>query len=140
MGALASTPGAPTARRSPSTATAVYSFTDASGLRGAPVNWIGFDNYDEFLFQGLASRDNIAATLRTLRFMVLVTFIQFTLGLVLALLLLGLGGDGWAPRLAPLLPLLAALGLVVSAFLNQPEDPYDYYSSATRAQQEDAHA
>ena len=70
----------------PSLATAVYSFTDASGLRGAPVNWIGLDNYDEFLFQGLASRDTIEATLRTLRFSVLVTFIQFALGLILALL------------------------------------------------------
>ncbi len=70
----------------PSMATAVYSFTDASGLRGAPVNWIGFDNYDEFLFQGLASRDNLAATFRTLQFSVLVTFIQFTLGLILALI------------------------------------------------------
>jgi raffinose/stachyose/melibiose transport system permease protein len=51
------------------------------------VNWVGFDNYDEFLFQGLASRDNIAATVRTLVFCVAVTFIQFTLGLILALLL-----------------------------------------------------
>ena len=71
----------------PSIATSYFSFTDASGLRGAPVNWIGFDNYDEFLFQGLASRDNIAATLRTLQFSVAVTFIQFTLGLIIALLL-----------------------------------------------------
>ncbi|MEM1249234.1 MAG: hypothetical protein AAGK22_22855 [Acidobacteriota bacterium] len=47
---------------------------------------------------------------------------------VLALLLLGLPGDGWATRLAPLLPLAAALALVVVAFLEQPEDPYDYYS------------
>ncbi len=71
----------------PSLATTAYSFTDASGLRGAPVNWVGFDNYDEFLFQGAVSRDNIDATLRTLKFSVLVTFIQFTLGLILALLL-----------------------------------------------------
>jgi raffinose/stachyose/melibiose transport system permease protein len=71
----------------PSIATSYFSFTDASGLRGAPVNWIGFDNYEEFLFQGLASRDNIAATVRTLVFCVAVTFIQFTLGLILALLL-----------------------------------------------------
>lgn len=71
----------------PSLATAVYSFTDASGLRGATVNWIGLDNYDEFLFRGLASRDNLDALLRTLKFSVLVTFIQFTLGLILALLL-----------------------------------------------------
>jgi ABC-type sugar transport system permease subunit len=70
----------------PSLATAVYSFTDASGLKGAPVNWIGFDNYDEFLFRGLASRDNLAATWRTIQFSVIVTFVQFTLGLILALL------------------------------------------------------
>jgi raffinose/stachyose/melibiose transport system permease protein len=71
----------------PSIATTYFSFTDASGLRGATVNWVGFDNYHEFLFQGLASRDNIDATLRTLRFSVLVTFIQFALGLIIALLL-----------------------------------------------------
>ena len=70
----------------PSLATSVYSLTDASGLRGAEVNWIGFDNYDEFLFQGLASRDNIDATLRTLRFCLIVTLVQFSFGLVLALL------------------------------------------------------
>lgn len=70
----------------PSMATAVLSFTDISGLRGASVNWIGFENYREFLFEGLASRDNIAATVRTLQFSVLVTFIQFTLGLIIALL------------------------------------------------------
>ena len=50
----------------PSLATAVYSFTDATGVRGAPVNWIGVENYDEFLFRGLASRDNLAALQRTL--------------------------------------------------------------------------
>ena len=71
----------------PSIATSYFSFTDATGLRGAPVNWVGLDNYKEFLFQGLASRDNIAATLRTLRFSALVTVIQFTLGLIIALLL-----------------------------------------------------
>ena len=71
----------------PSVATSVYSFTDATGLRGLPVNWVGFENYDEFLFQGAASRDNLAALRRTLIFMVVVTVVQFTLGLVLALLL-----------------------------------------------------
>ena len=70
----------------PSMATAVLSFTDISGLRGASFDWIGFDNYREFLFEGLASRDNIAATGRTLLFSVVVTFVQFTLGLILALL------------------------------------------------------
>ncbi len=71
----------------PSIATTYFSFTDASGLRGAPVNWVGFDNYREFLFQGAVSRDNIAATLRTLQFSAAVTVIQFTLGLIIALLL-----------------------------------------------------
>lgn len=71
----------------PSLATAFYSFTDATGIRGAPVNWIGLENYDEFLFRGLASRDNLAALQRTLIFMVVVTTVQFSLGLALALLL-----------------------------------------------------
>ena len=71
----------------PSLATAVYSFTDATGIRGIPVSWIGFENYDEFLFRGAASRDNLDALRRTLVFSFLVTTIQFVLGLVLALLL-----------------------------------------------------
>ncbi len=71
----------------PSLATAVYSFTDATGLRGIPVNWIGLDNYDEFLFRGQASRDNIDALQRTLIFSIVVTFVQFSLGLLLALIL-----------------------------------------------------
>lgn len=71
----------------PSLATAIYSFTDASGIRGIAINWIGLENYDEFLFRGLASRDNIEALKRTLIFMVLVTVAQFGLGLLLAVLL-----------------------------------------------------
>jgi raffinose/stachyose/melibiose transport system permease protein len=71
----------------PSLATIVYSFTDASGIRGATVNWIGFENYDEFLFRGVASRDNIDALKRTLIFMFFVTTIQFSLGLVFAVIL-----------------------------------------------------
>ena len=70
----------------PSLATVVYSFTDATGLRGLPISWIGLENYDEFLFQGNRSRDNIAALWRTLRFMLLVTTIQFGIGLLMALL------------------------------------------------------
>ena len=70
----------------PSLATAIYSFTNATGIRGIPIDWVGLDNYDEFLFQGNASRDNIDALRRTLLFMVLVTFIQFTIGLIMALL------------------------------------------------------
>ncbi len=71
----------------PSLATAVYSFTDATGLRGIPINWVGFDNYDEFLFRGQVSRDNLDALQRALIFSVVVTAVQFSLGLVMALLL-----------------------------------------------------
>lgn len=71
----------------PSLATSVFSLTDVSGIPGIPINWIGFENYDEFLLRGLASRDNLAAITRTLIFMFFVTTIQFTLGLLIALLL-----------------------------------------------------
>ena len=47
----------------PSLATAVYSFTDATGIRGAPINWVGLENYREFLFMGQASLDNYSACL-----------------------------------------------------------------------------
>ncbi|MBP1467685.1 sugar ABC transporter permease [Candidatus Chloroploca sp. M-50] len=70
----------------PSLATAVYSFTDASGIQGSQLNWIGFENYREFLFMGQASIDNYGALWRTLVFSFFVTTIQFSLGLFLALL------------------------------------------------------
>ena len=70
----------------PSLATTVYSFTDATGIRGAPINWVGLDNYKEFLFMGQASRDNYDALWRTLVFCFFVTTIQFVLGLIVALL------------------------------------------------------
>lgn len=70
----------------PSLATSVYSFTDATGIKGAPINWIGLENYREFLFMGQASRDNYAALGRTLVFCFFVTTIQFTLGLIVAIL------------------------------------------------------
>ena len=60
----------------PSLATSVYSFTDATGIRGASVSWIGLENYREFLLMGQASRDNYDALVRTLIFMVGVTTIQ----------------------------------------------------------------
>lgn len=71
----------------PSLATAVYAFTDATGLKGLPVNWVGWDNFNEFLLRGAASRDNLDAVQRTLTFSFFVTTIQFGLGLALALLL-----------------------------------------------------
>jgi raffinose/stachyose/melibiose transport system permease protein len=69
----------------PSVATSVYSFTDATGIKGAPVNWVGLDNYKEFLFMGQASVDNYDALGRTLIFCFFVTTIQFTLGLIMSL-------------------------------------------------------
>jgi raffinose/stachyose/melibiose transport system permease protein len=71
----------------PSIATSYFSFTDATGIVGTPVNWIGFENYEEFLFLGMASRDNWDALLRTLKFCFLVSTIQFALGLLVAILL-----------------------------------------------------
>jgi raffinose/stachyose/melibiose transport system permease protein len=70
----------------PSVATSVYSFTDATGIKGAPIHWVGLDNYKEFLFMGQASRDNFQALGRTLIFCFVVTTVQFTLGLIVALL------------------------------------------------------
>jgi raffinose/stachyose/melibiose transport system permease protein len=71
----------------PSLATSIYSFTDATGIKGAPVHWIGLDNYREFLMMGQASLDNYAAVGRTLVFCFFVTTIQFALGLLVAVLL-----------------------------------------------------
>jgi raffinose/stachyose/melibiose transport system permease protein len=71
----------------PSMATAIYSFTDATGLKGAPIHWIGLDNYKEFLIMGQASKDNFAALGRTLVFCFFVTTIQFGLGLLIAVII-----------------------------------------------------
>ena len=70
----------------PSLFTTVYSLTDATGLRGLPISWVGFDNYYEFLLEGARSRDNLDALWRTPKFMVLVTVIQFGVGLLMAIL------------------------------------------------------
>lgn len=71
----------------PSLATTAFSFTDATGLPNAPVNWVALDNYHEFLFLGQAARDNLNAVGRTLVFSFFVTTIQFALGLVVAIIL-----------------------------------------------------
>ncbi len=71
----------------PSLATAVYSFTDATGLPGQQLNWIGLENYREFLTLGAAAQENWATLLRTFIFCVAVTVIQFSLGLLVAVLL-----------------------------------------------------
>jgi len=71
----------------PSLATAVYSFTDATGLPGIPITWVGLENYKEFLTLGAAAQENIDALMRTFVFSLAVTVIQFTLGLLVAVLL-----------------------------------------------------
>ena len=70
----------------PSLATAVYSFTDAT-LPGAPVHWIGLENFREFLLMGKASVDNLAVLSRTLIFSFFVTTIQFAIGLLIAVII-----------------------------------------------------
>ncbi len=77
----------------PSIATAFFSATDATGLPGLPINYVGLDNYREFLTLGARAQENIDAIGRTLIFMVVVTTIQFSLGLFVSLLLnMGLKG------------------------------------------------
>ncbi len=71
----------------PSLATVFYSFTDASGLVGTPVRFVGLSNYREFLFMGQNIRDNADVLVRTLEFSFLVTVIQTGLGLLVAMLL-----------------------------------------------------
>lgn len=71
----------------PSIATSVYSFTNATGLKGAPIEWVGLDNYKEFLLLGQAAKDNLAVLRRTLIFSLFVSSVQFTLGLIIALVL-----------------------------------------------------
>lgn len=71
----------------PSLATVFYSFTDASGLLGAPMHFVGLSNYQEFLFMGQNIRDNADVLVRTLEFSFLVTVIQTGLGLAAAMLL-----------------------------------------------------
>lgn len=71
----------------PSLATTAYSFTDATGIRGTPINWIGLKNYREFLVLGAAARDNLEVIRNTFKFSFYVTTIQFALGLLLAMLL-----------------------------------------------------
>ena len=69
----------------PSLATAVYSFTQYSGLPGTPLNFCGLCNYRN-AFQGSFS-DLAAAVETTLKYVVGVTVLQIGFGLGLALLL-----------------------------------------------------
>jgi raffinose/stachyose/melibiose transport system permease protein len=104
----------------PSFATSIYSFTDARGISGAPVHWIGLDNYDEFLFQGQAARDNLGHLERTLKFCVTVSTVQFALGLLVAILLTqGLWGTRFFRTLffMPVILGVVIQGLIWTLFL-----------------------
>ena len=112
----------------PSLATTVFSFTNATGIRGAPIDWIGLENYREFLFLGQASMDNYAALGRTLKFMFFVTTIQFTLGLVVAILVnQRLKGTNFFRTLYFMPVILGAViqGLIWSLFLYPLGGPMD---------------
>lgn len=133
----------------PSIATAGYAFTDATGIKGAPINWVGLANFKEFLFMGQASLDNYGALGRTLIFCVAVTTIQFTLGLIVALIvnqkvrgvnffrtlyfmpvILGAVIQGliWSlflyPLGGPMAKLLGAIGLQSEFFGGQPSEAF----------------
>ena len=110
----------------PSLATSVLSFTDITGIRGAGFNWVGFDNYREFLFLGQASRDNYAALGRTLVFSLFVTTIQFGLGLLIAILVnRRLKGTNFFRTLYFMPVILGAViqGLIWSLFLYPLDGP-----------------
>jgi raffinose/stachyose/melibiose transport system permease protein len=112
----------------PSLATSVYSFTDANGIANAPVNWIGLENYREFLTLGQAARDNYDALGRTLIFCIAVTVFQFALGLLVAVLLnQRLAGTNLF-RIVFFLPVILGVviqGLIWSLFLYPLGGPVD---------------
>ncbi len=112
----------------PSIATTFFAFTNATGIRGAPVDWVGLDNFKEFLFMGQASKDNIAALGRTLIFCFFVTTIQFSLGLLIAVLVnQKLKGTNFFRTLYFMPVILGAViqGLIWSLFLYPLGGPMD---------------
>jgi len=112
----------------PSLATVVYSLTDTNGLTPAPLNFIGLSNYQEFLLRGAAARQNLDAVLRTVLFCVLVTTIQFGLGLLAAVLLnQRLRGTRWFRALffLPVILGVTIQGLIWRLFLYPLGGPVD---------------
>lgn len=112
----------------PSLATVVYSLTDTNGLTPRPLNFIGLDNYEEFLFRGAAARENLEALLRTLLFCLLVTTIQFVAGLLAAVALnQRLVGTRWFRALffLPVILGVTIQGLVWRLFLYPLDGPVD---------------
>jgi raffinose/stachyose/melibiose transport system permease protein len=110
----------------PSLATAIFSFTDASGLPGTPIHWVGLANYNEFLLLGAAVRDNIAVVGRTLAFSFFVTTIQTAIGLLIAVLLnVRLKGTNFFRALffLPVILGVAIQGLIWTLFLYPLDGP-----------------
>ena len=70
----------------PSLATFILSFTDIRGVPGIPWKFIGLDNYREFFVQQ-SQRDLMQVIMNTIKFCVLVTFIQNLVALPIALAL-----------------------------------------------------
>lgn len=70
----------------PSLATFFFSFTDISGLKGAPWHWVGLANYKEY-FVTQNYRDYIDVIKRTLIYALATTVIQNVIALFVALLL-----------------------------------------------------
>lgn len=123
----------------PSLATVVYSLTDTNGLTPAPLNFIGLDNYHEFLFQGAAAGQNVQALIRTLVFCVAVTIVQFGLGLVAAVLLnQNLAGTRWFRALffLPVILGITIQGLIWRLFLYPLGGPVDSLLGLFGAQSE----
>jgi raffinose/stachyose/melibiose transport system permease protein len=71
----------------PSLFTAIFSFTNISGVPNTPWKWIGLDNYAQFFSLGGTGRDSLALLGRTAIFCAAVTLVQNALALFLALLL-----------------------------------------------------
>jgi raffinose/stachyose/melibiose transport system permease protein len=114
----------------PSLATIVYSLTDTNGLTPEPLNFIGLDNYREFLFRGAAAQENFEALLRTIFFCVLVTVVQFVMGLLAAILLnQRLVGTRWFRALffLPVILGVTIQGLVWRLFLYPLDGPVDSF-------------
>ncbi len=123
----------------PSLATVVYSLTDTNGLTPAPLNFIGLDNYHEFLFQGAAAGQNVQALIRTLVFCVAVTVVQFGLGLLAAVLLnQNLAGTRWFRALffLPVILGITIQGLIWRLFLYPLGGPVDSLLGLFGAQSE----
>lgn len=116
----------------PSLATAVYSLTDATGLPKLPVHFIGLDNYKEFLTLGAASKENLGALWRTFLFSFFVTTIQFSLGLLVAVLLnAGLKGTKFFRTLffLPVILGVTIQGLMWTLFLYPIGGPLETFLS-----------